>query len=41
MIANSKQMGEKLKYFPLVFDLDSDVMFEAVYILADFRKNIK
>ena len=39
-IADSKQMG-KLKYFPLVFDLYSDEMFEAVFILADFRKNIK
>ena len=28
MIADSKQMGEKLKYFPLVFELHSDEMFE-------------
>lgn len=40
MIADSKQMG-KLKYFPLVFDLCSDEMFEAVFLLADFRKSIK
>jgi len=39
IIANSKQMG-KLKYFPLVFDLCSDEMFEAVFSLADFRKSI-
>jgi hypothetical protein len=39
MIADSKQMG-KLKYFPLVFDLSSDQMFDAVYTLADFRKSI-
>jgi hypothetical protein len=39
MISDSKQMG-KLKYFPLVFDLSSDEMFEAVYTLADFRKSI-
>jgi len=40
MIVDSKQMGE-LKYFPLVFDLCSDKMFEAVFSLADFRKSIK
>lgn len=41
LIADSKQMGEKLKYFPLVFELRSDEMFEAVYTLADFKKSIK
>lgn len=41
MIADSKQMGKKLKYFPLVFELHSDEMFELVYTLADFRKSIK
>jgi hypothetical protein len=40
MIADSKQMG-KLKYFPLIFDLCSDEMFEAVFVLVDFRKSIK
>lgn len=40
IIADSKQMG-KLKYFPLVFDLCSDEMFEAFFTLADFRKSIK
>ena len=40
MIDDSLQMG-KLKYFPLVFNLCSDEMFEAVFILADFRKSIK
>ncbi len=40
MIASSQQMG-KLPYFPLVFDLCSDEMFEAVLLLAEFRKNIK
>lgn len=39
-IAASEQMG-KLKYFPIVFDLCSDEMFEAVFLLADFRKSIK
>ena len=39
MIAASQQMG-KLKYFPLVFDLHSDEMFEAVFLLVDFRKSI-
>lgn len=40
MIADSKQMG-KLKSSPLVFHLCSDEMFEAVFSLIDFRKNIK
>jgi len=40
MIAASQQMG-KLKYFPIVFDLCSDEMFETVFLLADFRKTIK
>jgi len=31
----------KLKYFPLVFELRSEEMFEAVFLLADFRKSIK
>lgn len=37
MIADSKQMG-KLKYFPLVFDLCSDEMFETIFPLVDFKK---
>jgi hypothetical protein len=40
MIADSQQMG-KLKYFPIVFDLCSDEMFEAIFLLVDFRKRIK
>ena len=40
MIAASQQMG-KLQYFPIVFDLRSDEMFKAVFLLADFRKSIK
>jgi hypothetical protein len=40
MISDSQQMG-KLKYFPIVFDLCSDEMFETVFLLADFRKSIK
>jgi len=40
MIEASQQMG-KLKYFPLVFELYSDAMFEAVYTLVDFRKSVK
>ena len=39
-ISDSQQMG-KLKYFPIVFDLCSDEIFEAVFLLADFRKSIK
>jgi len=40
MIADSRQMG-KLNYFPIIFDLCSDEMFEAVFLLANFRKSIK
>lgn len=40
VIANSKQMG-RLKYFAIVFDVYSDEVFEAVFLLADFRKSIK
>lgn len=38
MIADSEPMGSKLKFFPLVLELRSDEMFEAVYTLADFKK---
>jgi hypothetical protein len=40
MIADSKQMG-KLKFFPLVFDLRTDDLFDDIYTLADFRITIK
>lgn len=40
MIENTKQMG-KLKFFPLVFDLRSDELFDEIYTLADFRKMIR
>lgn len=39
MIEESKQMG-KLKFFPVIFDLRSDELFDAVYTLIDFRKAI-
>lgn len=37
MIENAQQMG-KLKFFPLLFDLRSDELFDDIYTLADFRK---
>jgi hypothetical protein len=40
MIANSKQMG-KLKFFPLIFDLSSDELFNEIYTLVNFRKALK
>jgi len=40
MIEDAKQMG-KLKFFPLVFDLCSDEMFEEIFSLIDFRKRLK
>ena len=41
VVADSKQMGNTLKFFPLAFDLDSDGMLEEVFTLMDFRKSIK
>ncbi len=41
MIAESKQMGARLKYFPITFEMHSEEMLETVYTLSDFRKNIK
>jgi len=40
MITEAKQMG-KLKFFPLIFDLQSDEFFDDIYTLVNFRKNIK
>ena len=40
MIEDSKQMG-KLKLFPLVFDLDSDELFDDIYAIVEFKKTIK
>lgn len=37
MIENSKSMG-KLKFYPLVFELVSDEMFESIFSLVDFKK---
>lgn len=41
MIADSKQMGKTLKYFPIVFNLCSDELFDAVFAIADFKKSTK
>ena len=40
MIENAKQIG-KLKFFPLIFDLRSDEMFDEIFTLIDFRKALK
>ena len=40
-ISESKQMGNKLKYFPLVFDLYSNEMFEDIFSLIEYKKTIK
>ena len=37
MISASKEMG-KVKYFPIVFDLCSDEMLEAVFLIADNKR---
>ena len=40
LVENAKQIG-KLKFFPLVFDLRSDEMFDGIFTLIDFRKAVK
>ena len=40
MIADARQMGNRLRYFPLVFDMRSDEMFGSLFELMDFRKKI-
>ena len=40
MVKGSKQMG-KLKFFPLIFDLYSDELFDDIFALIDFRKTLK
>ena len=40
MIEDAKQMG-KLKFFPVVFELHSDRMFDTVFTLMDFKKTLK
>ena len=40
MIKEAKQMG-KLKFFPLVFDLYSNKMFDELFAIIDFRKTLK
>ena len=41
MITDSKQMGNKLKFFPLVFDLYTDEKFGAIFFIVDFKKRMK
>lgn len=41
MINDSKQMGNRLKFFPLVFKLNSNELFEQIHILFDFKKSLK
>lgn len=40
VIEDAKQMG-RLKFFPVVFDLRSDRLFDEIYLLVDFRKMLK
>jgi len=40
MIEQAKQMG-KLKFFPLVFSVSSDKLFDDLYTLVDFRASLK
>ena len=40
MISEAQQMG-KLKYFPLVFEISTDVLFDDLFILLQYRKSIR
>lgn len=40
MIESAKQIG-KLKFFPVVFDVRTEKLLDAIYTLAEFRKTIK
>jgi len=40
MIEDAKQIG-KLKFFPLIFALSSDELFEEILTIVDFRKALK
>jgi len=40
MIAEAKQIG-KLRFFPVIFSLRSDELFDDIYTLIDFRKMLK
>lgn len=40
IIENAEQMG-KLKYFPVVFEICSDKLFDDIYTFIEFRKTIK
>jgi len=40
IIEDAKQIG-KLKFFPLTFDLCSDILFDEIFTLIDFRKTLK
>ena len=40
MIGDAKRIG-KLKFFPLIFDLRSDELFDEILTLVDFRKALK
>ena len=41
MVTEARQMGERLKFFPVVFDLRSDEMFDGLFELAEFKKRNK
>lgn len=40
IVESSKQMG-KLKFFPVIFDVYTEELFEDIYTLAEFRKALK
>ena len=40
MVEEAKQIG-KLKFFPVIFDVRSDELFDDIFTLVDFRKALK
>lgn len=41
MIADAEQMGERLRFFPVVFDMHSDEMIGALFEILNFKKRLK
>ena len=39
VIKESKRMGEKLKYYPLIFEAKTEEFLNDLFVLFEFRKN--
>lgn len=41
MIQDANQLGERLKFFPVVFDMSSDELFGDLFEMVNFKKTMK